>query len=76
MVVKVLDESDQPPEFEKSSYRKDIDENEKVVSDDVMFIWFEWQQAGYRTVGTWNESRRPCPHDTGLQSEQVKFCKE
>ncbi|CAB4045028.1 cadherin EGF LAG seven-pass G-type receptor 1-like, partial [Paramuricea clavata] len=30
LVVKVEDQSDQPPEFEKSSYRADIDENDPV----------------------------------------------
>ena len=32
LVVKVSDESDQPPEFEKSSYRADINESIIVVS--------------------------------------------
>lgn len=31
LVVKVEDQSDQPPEFEKSSYRADINENTPVV---------------------------------------------
>ena len=32
LVIKVEDQSDQPPEFEKSSYRADIDENTPPVS--------------------------------------------
>jgi hypothetical protein len=31
LVVKVIDQSDQPPEFEKSSYREDISESILVV---------------------------------------------
>ena len=32
LVIQVEDQSDQPPEFEKSSYRADIDENTPPVS--------------------------------------------
>ena len=34
LVVKVEDQSDQPPEFLKTSYRADIDENAPVVGSD------------------------------------------
>ncbi|XP_028404999.1 cadherin-23-like isoform X3 [Dendronephthya gigantea] len=41
LVVKVEDESDQPPEFEKSSYRKDIDENEAVGTEVIKTTAFD-----------------------------------